>query len=193
MPGRAVSCRSGTVHPAYLPRRAGCRSYVPNGTAFWGERMTKVRDPLSIEQALRDVIDAITMPRAAEVTGRTPGYLRELSDPDKRGDLTCRDAVLLDAEHELLLGNRPITDTLKLKLDARRADLEIGQMMLFEATLDVVREDGDAHVALIAATAPGATPAMRSTALREVLQSLNAKRRIIPMLRALTRRQPQAP
>lgn len=155
--------------------------------------MTKVRDPLSIEQALRDVIDAITMPRAAEVTGRTAGYLRELSDPDKRGDLTCRDAVLLDAEHELLLGTRPISDMLRAQLDARRPDVIAGTAALLEVTIEMVRESGDAHAALIAATAPGATPATRRHAIREVLQAVAAKRRSLPILRSMLRSQPQAP
>lgn len=155
--------------------------------------MTKERDPLSIEQALRATIDAISMARAVEVTGRTPGYLRELSDPDKRGDLTCRDAVLLDAEHEAQLGTRPITDMLRCQLDARRPDLITGNTALIEATIEMVRESGDAHAALIAATAPGATPATRRHAVREVIQAVNAKRRALPILRSLLRRQPQAP
>lgn len=155
--------------------------------------MTKERDPMSIEKALRDVIDAITMARAAEVTGRTPGYLREIADSDRRGDLTCRDAVALDAEHEALLGTRPITDMLRTQLDARRPDLIAGTAALLEVTIEMVRESGDAHAALIAATVPGASPATRRIAVREVLQALAVKRRALPILRSLLRRQPQAP
>lgn len=193
MPGRTVSYRSGTAPSALLPWRTRCRLYVPIGTAFWGERMVKERDPLSIEQALRDTIDAISMARAVEITGRTSGYLREMSDPDKRGDLTCRDAILLDAEHEAQLGTRPITDMMRSLLDARRPDLITGTAALLEVTIEMVRESGDAHAALIAATAPGATPATRRHAVREVLQALAAKRRALPILRSLLRRQPQAP
>ncbi|WP_294321567.1 hypothetical protein [uncultured Sphingomonas sp.] len=153
----------------------------------------KARDPFSIKQTLCDVIDAISMDRAAAVTGRTPGYLRIMSDEDQRGDLTCRDAILLDAEYEALLGGRPLTDMMRLQIDAVRPDQTASAAAALEATLEIIRESGEAHAALIAASVPGATLSTRRRAIREILQSLSAKRRLLPILRTLTRRQPQAP
>lgn len=153
----------------------------------------KPREPLSVEQALCDVIAAISMERAAEVTGRTPGYLRSLSDPDQRAALTCWDAVLLDAEHDILHGTRPITDTMRLKIDARRPANALDGTALIEATIISVKEGGEAHAAMIAAAVPSATYAAKRAAMRELLQSINAAKRAVPVLRAMLRRQPQAP
>ncbi len=192
-PHRPICCRSSAGHPAQLPTRLRYRPSVAISTPFPDRCCVKARDPFSIEQTLCDVIDAISMDRAAAVTGRTPGYLRIMSDEDQRGDLTCRDAILLDAEHEALLGGRPLTDMMRLQIDAVRPDQTASATAALEATLEIIRESGEAHAALIAASVPGATLSTRRRAIREVLQSLSAKRRLLPILRTLTRRQPQAP
>lgn len=154
--------------------------------------MTKLRQPLSVEQALCDVIDAIGMDRAAAVTGRNRFYLRRLSDPDRSRKLTCHDAMLLDAEHDALIGGRPIHDTMKLKLDAQRLQVTFDQQALLEATIDSARENGDATAALIAATA-NPSPTTLKAALRGLVQSVQAKNRVATILRQMIRRQPQAP
>lgn len=193
VPGCFFSYRPGTDHPAQFRTHRWCRSSVAIGTAFPDKCCVKARDPFSIKQTLCDVIDAISMDRAAAVTGRTPGYLRIMSDEDQRGDLTCRDAILLDAEYEALLGGRPLTDMMRLQIDAVRPDQTASAAAALEATLEIIRESGEAHAALIAASVPGATLSTRRRAIREILQSLSAKRRLLPILRTLTRRQPQAP
>lgn len=155
--------------------------------------MTTACEPLSIEQTLRDVVEALSLERAVAVTGRSSHYLRALSHPEKREQLSCRDAVLLDTEHERLFGNRPLIDTMRMQVDARQSSGANGHAALAGATIEAVRESGEAHAALIAALSPDATDATRDTAMREVIQAVNAKRRIIPMLRVMMRRQPQAP
>lgn len=154
--------------------------------------MTKLRPPLSVEQALCDVIDVIGMDRAAEVTGRSRFYLRRLSDPDRRAKLTCEDAMLLDAEHDATTGCRPIHDTMKLKLDAQRMHVDFDQQALLVATMESVRENGDATAALVAATADP-SPTTLKAALRGLAKSVQAKNRITTILRQMIRRQPQAP
>lgn len=155
--------------------------------------MTTACEPLSIEQTLRDVVDALSIERAVAVTGRSAHYLRALSHPEKREQLTCRDAVLLDAEHERRFGNRPLIDMLRMQVDARQSSGANVKAALAGATIEAVRESGEAHAALIAVLSADATDATREAAMREVIQAVNAKRRIIPMLRAIMRRQPQAP
>lgn len=154
--------------------------------------MTKLRQPLTVEQALCDVIDAIGMARAVEVTGRNRFYLRRLSDPDRARKLTCHDAMLLDGEHDALIGGRPIHDTMKLKLDAQRLQITFDQQALLEAAIDSARENGDANAALIAATA-NPSPTTLKAALRGLVQSVQAKNRVATILRQMIRRQPQAP
>ena len=172
--------------------RGRSRLYVPIGSAFRDARVTKVRQPLSIEQALCDVIDALGMSRAAEVTGRRQSYLRRVTDPARRDALTCHDALLLDAEYDATVGGRPIHETMKVKLDAQRLHITFDQQALLEATMDSVREAGGAHAALIAATAHP-SPSVLKAALRGLMQSVQAKNRIAPILRQMIRRQPQAP
>lgn len=155
--------------------------------------MTTACEPLSIEQTLRDVVEAISIARAAEITGRTPHYLRALSHAHKREQLTCRDVVLLDTEHDRMFGTRPLIDMLRMQVDARQSSVANAKAALAGATIEAVRESGEAAAALIAALAPDATDATRDAAMREVIQALNAKRRIIPILRALMKRQPQPP
>lgn len=155
--------------------------------------MTKLRPPLSIEAALSDVIDAIGMDAAIAATGRTKHYLRGLSDPDKRERLTCADAIALDAAHHTALGTRPIHDMMGLKLDARAADAESCVDRLFASTIEAMKESSEADVALFEATRPGASRATRQTAMRELVQSLNARRRQIPILRAMMRQPAQPP
>lgn len=192
-PGRPVSYQAGAGRTSRnLPTRRRGRSSGTIDPVFWTALVTKLRPPLSIEQALCDVIDVIGMDRAAKVTNRSHFYLRRLSDPDRRAKLTCEDALLLDAEHDATVGGRPIHDVMKAKLDAQRAHITFDQQALLAATIECVRENGDATAALIAATADPSPTTLRA-ALRGLVQSVQAKNRITTILRQMIRRQPQAP
>lgn len=155
--------------------------------------MTTECETGSIEQTLRDVIEALSIERAVEITGRSAHYLRAVSHPDKRELLSCRDAVLLDAAYASVFGNRPLVDNLRMQVDHLLSQ-EVGcQIALAGATIEAVRESGQAHAALIASLAPDATDATRNTAIREVVEAVNANKRVLPMLRAMMKRKAQAP
>jgi len=66
--------------------------------------MTKERTPLSIENTLRVVLGELEVERAAELTGRSTGYLNSLTDEDKREQLNVRDLEMLDLEHHSRFG-----------------------------------------------------------------------------------------
>ncbi|KQM76722.1 hypothetical protein ASE70_08090 [Sphingomonas sp. Leaf22] len=155
--------------------------------------MTTACEPLSIEQTLRDVVEALSIERAVEITGRSPQYLRALSHPEKREQLTCRDAVLLDAAHDSIVGGRPIHDMMALMIDDSGSGTLSCERQLMDATIDAFRESSEAHAALLEASLPNASPAKRRKAMRELLQAFSAKRRIMPILQKMMQPPGQSP
>lgn len=148
--------------------------------------MTKPREAVTIENTLYAVLGAISIERAAEVTGRAASYLRALTDPDKRERLTIEDAIALDLEYRA--GGRegfPLLDTydriVRASADARFAE----EHALGPLTHDFVKESGQASAALIAAMAPGAPVQVLETALREVEDADNA---VAPVIEHLKKR-----
>lgn len=131
--------------------------------------MTKLRPPLTIENALFRVLGTIGLERAAEVTGRGADYLRSVSDPDNRYRLTIADALTLDLEHVATGGaGFPIYETYGLLLEAARAERFSDAAAIARRAIRVIKEGGEAHAALVAASQPGATDADRAAALREL-------------------------
>lgn len=155
--------------------------------------MKKPRPPLSIEQAVVDLIDAIGIDAASEATGRAKAYLVDVSDPEKRQLLTCRDAVELDAAHQALIGGRPIHEMMGLLVDERAPGAVSCEQQLFEATVEAIRESSEAHAALLEASRPDASLAKRRMAMRELVQAFGAKRRIMPILGMLLKSNGQPP
>lgn len=156
--------------------------------------MTKVREAVTIENTLYRVLGTLTIERAAAVTGRTEGYLRALSDPDKRERLTIDDAIALDLEYRA--GGRegyPLLDTyeriVRASADAKFAE----EHATGRLTYDFVRETGEASCALIAAQLPGASLKELQTALREVEQADNASATVIAHLQSRIRRARDGP
>jgi hypothetical protein len=131
--------------------------------------MTKVREPVTIENTLYAVLGAITIERAAEVTGRATSYLRSLTDPDKRERLTIEDAIQLDLEYRAQ-GNQgfPLLDTYIRMIEAGQQDRFADEHALGQLTCDYVRETGQASAALVAAQLPGASLQCLEAALREL-------------------------
>jgi len=165
---------------------------VAIGTGFRCSGMTKARAPLSIEQAVTDVIVAIGIDAAVAATTRAKSYLSDVSDPDKRLLLTCRDAVALDAAHDRLIGGRPIHDMMGLMLDGQ-GDSPSCETQLLDATIEAIRESSEAHAALLEASKPGASIAKKRAAMRELTQAFSAKRRIAPILRRMLKQPSQPP
>ena len=85
--------------------------------------MTKLRDPVTIENTLLMLLGTISIERAAEVTGRATGYVRNLSNPDTRERLALEDAISLDLEWRAQ-GNEgyPLLETYDRILHSNAAD-----------------------------------------------------------------------
>lgn len=140
-----------------------------------------------------NVILAIGVDASSAATGRTKNYLTDLSDPDKRPLLTCRDAVALDGAHDRIIGGRPIHDMMGLMIDDCSPGALSCERQLFDATVEAIRESSEAHAALLEASRPDASPAKRRTAMRELVQAFSAKRRIMPILRTMLQQTGQPP
>lgn len=152
--------------------------------------MTKVRPPLSVENALWTILGALGADRAAHVVGRNADYLRSLSDPDNRYTLGVEHAIQLDLAYLANGGEgAPIYEAYGLILEAQRAERFACQFKLATATAVAIREGGQACAALVSATLPDATDADRATALREVEEAITAMTRCAPLVQALLARE----
>ena len=61
--------------------------------------MTKIREPLSIEKILKDLISKLKENEIKEFTGKSISHFRKCSDPDdKDHNLHLSDAIKLEAD-----------------------------------------------------------------------------------------------
>lgn len=156
--------------------------------------MTKVRPPLTIENALFRVLGAIGVERAREVTDRSEDYLRALSDPDTRYRLTCDDAWKLDLEHHTVTGDGyPIFETLGLMLAAEGAERFASHVELARTAVHVIKEGGEAHAALVGISVPGADPVQLRDTLRELEESAHATTKAIGLVKSMIEAEPEKP
>lgn len=150
--------------------------------------MTKVREPVTMENTLFRVLGKLTIERAAEVTGRSESYLRALTDPDKREQLTVRDLSALDLECAAAGdASNPLYTTLGLLMDADRAERFADAAAIGRHAVDTAREGSEAVVALFeAALDPGNQPKL-DRALRESEDIVRTATGAVATLRQLKR------
>jgi len=127
------------------------------------------------EDVLLKVLGELTPAVCQEITGRTASYLRDASDPDKGQLLSVQDMIRLDTAHIGIDGNAPLTAAVCAILEQARADIYTDAVSIGRATVDVLKEDGEAHVALFLASQPNATDAQLLEARREIEQSSAAQ------------------
>ena len=134
--------------------------------------MTKVRAPISIENALFKVLGQLGIEACCEVTARKAHYLRALADPDKREQLTVTDAIKLDLAHiHSGGGGAPIFETIALIIKAAHGELFSDAQAIGVQAQRVIREGGEAHVALFEAAQPAASEAALRESLRQLEES----------------------
>jgi len=80
--------------------------------------MTKIRDPLSIENVLSNMISKLNDDEVKNITGKSISHFRKCSDPDdKDHNLYLSDAVKLDILMQRSLLGTPLMDNFQLILD----------------------------------------------------------------------------
>ena len=158
-----------------------------------GDRdMTKAR-PI-FEDALLRVLGDLTPARCALITGRAEAYLREASDPDRPQRLTVEDMHKLDVEHLAFDGTTPLFAAYGALIAQARAEVYADAVAIGRATKDVLKEDGEAHLALFIASQPDATDHDLRAALRETEEAIAAQSQAVQVVRvALEKRHPQPP
>jgi hypothetical protein len=148
--------------------------------------MTKLRDPVTVENTLLMVMGTITVERAAEVTDRSPGYIRALSNPDTRERLAFEDAIKLDVEWRAQgQEGYPLLETYERILQSQAETRFASAAAIGRLACIVAKEAGEATAALVEASMPGATRATWKAALRELEEADQANGPAMALLREL--------
>ena len=80
--------------------------------------MTKIRDPLSIENILSYMLSKLNDDEVKNITGKSISHFRKCSDPDdKDHNLYLSDAIKLDILMQRSLLGTPLMDNFQLFLD----------------------------------------------------------------------------
>lgn len=148
--------------------------------------MTKEKAPLTFEDGLARISGKLAggMAELAQLAGRQSSTCYEWMNPDK-ADLSVpvHIAVNLDIAYlEAGGGTPPLFAAYEHQL-GRVAEQRLAcRIELARRAVDVIREGGEAHAAIMAATLPDATPESRRTARSELGQALQAIQDILPLL-----------
>ena len=87
--------------------------------------MTKIREPLSIEKILKDLISKLKQNEIKEFTGKSISHFRKCSDPDdKDHNLHLADAIKLDILSLRSQNGSPFLDNIELIIDQEFNELE---------------------------------------------------------------------
>ena len=87
--------------------------------------MTKIREPLSIEKILKDLVSKLKENEIKEFTGKSVSHFRKCSDPDdKDHNLHLDDAIKLDILSLRSQNGSPFLDNIELIIDQEFNELE---------------------------------------------------------------------
>ncbi|WP_375290887.1 hypothetical protein [Qipengyuania sp.] len=147
--------------------------------------MTKLRPPLSIDQALARIAGQLEegYESIAAITDRSVSMARAWGDPDRREKIPVDDAIALDLAYQEAGGvGAPLYEAYGAKLDVAAAARFSSKHQLLERTERLIKEGGEAHAALVRACQPGATAAEVATALRELGEAFEEYKPIFAIL-----------
>lgn len=147
--------------------------------------MTKLRAPLSIEQALQRI--AVQLPGGVEtmaaVAHRQPGTVRAWMDPDRPEHIPFPAAIELDLAFQEHGGEgSPLFEAYGAALELASAARFSNQHHLLDRAHAVIKEGGEAFAAIINAARPGATESDKREAYREAAEAFEHFRDILPIL-----------
>jgi hypothetical protein len=134
--------------------------------------MTKLRPPLSFEQALRTILDRVGEEEARRVTGRSFSRLRDYLDPDAEGYIRLDHAFALERRYcQLGHPGAPLSESWTGQLGLEPPRSAPMALLLDQIALTAI-EVGQATAASIAAASPSATPSERDHAVREIDEAI---------------------
>lgn len=141
--------------------------------------MTKLRAPITCEDALTKVAGTLTYARLAQILDRPERTVRNWSEPDTSpaaaDAITLGMALELDKQFRLAGGiGAPLLSFYALRLEADVADASVHAVAIAEAAARVAREGGQALEAAIIASVPGADVRLLDIAERESEEAVAA-------------------
>ena len=136
--------------------------------------MTKLRPPVSFEQAITRIAGALGWPEVARIVNRGERAVRDWSDPDSQAAPTIDQAFALDLAFVAAGGGEtPFHAVYALRLDLE-ASASNGIDRLRADVAAAAKEVGEAISALVLACDSNATPADRARAMQEGQEGLEA-------------------
>lgn len=155
--------------------------------------MTKERAPDSLEEALGRIMTLVpggyvTM---AQHVDRHPGTLRAYGDPERDEQIPLPIALELDLLYQQHGGpGAPIHEYYSRELEVAQVRRFAGGIELARTAIGVIKEAGDAGSAIVAASLPGATRAIKQAALKEAVELDNEVTQAIAQLKAELEEEP---
>lgn len=135
--------------------------------------MTKLRAPLTFENALDRIAGVLGWSVMGELLGKAERTVRDYGDPDIATGISLADAFALEVAYRRAGGDgAPIADCWKLRLAIDGMDPG-DRDALHRHTLSVIKEGGEAHAALTNALVTGNDVDM-AIARRELAESVSA-------------------
>ncbi len=147
--------------------------------------MTKRRPPLSVDAALARIAGQLVRGWAdmGEAVGLSEGMVRAWGDPDRRERMPIDAAIVLDLAYRQSGGDgAPIFEAYAAMLEAEGGAWFAEQVALGRHAVEIIRECGEAEMAVVLAAQPGATQAQRRQAQREVEEAIGVLTRARLML-----------
>lgn len=145
--------------------------------------MTKLRAPLSFEDAINRIAGHLGWPSAAAEIGLEESALRRFSNPDDERCIKLQDAFLLDVAYRREGGEgAPILEAFALQLEASNRMLAATGDEIARRAAVAAKEGGEAIAALFAASRPGASRTEMAIAVREVREGIDALTATLPVL-----------
>ena len=136
--------------------------------------MTKLRAPLSFDQAVTRIAGLLGWETCGALVGRSARAVRAWSDPDADAAPSIEQALVLDLAYRAAGGGgSPIFEVYAAKLDLD-AQAATASRALPDLAATAAKESGEALAALTLASQPGAPLAVRAAAKREVEEGLQA-------------------
>ncbi len=134
--------------------------------------MTKLRTPLTFEDAMTRVAGLIGWTEVQRITGRADSTVRAWGDPNNQTAAPIDQALALDAAYVAAGGeDPPFLDTFAFRLNVRLIEQTACRSALAGELAEAMRETGDALVAGAAIVQGDASPFAAHRAIEEARQA----------------------
>jgi len=93
---------------------------------YLGEKMTKIRQPISANYAMQESLRALPVTQLADAVGKSTGFIYKCSDPDEAQEINVRDALIIEDLVYRLTGNAPFRELFIRNISKDRPALQGG-------------------------------------------------------------------